>query len=785
MSATDDFFDTAIARRSVSIRAGDEVSIDLLLNAAIERREPRGALLVGRFLDDSDAAIPPPYEGWSRTSDGVAYVHVPVEPRNADKTAARWSWTPTVDKRARSLELGVVPWKVREDLDLWTFETRRHGSGAIAQSYELSGGVSPKLRQGELKELLNGKIFHRFVDIEPGAFHVFRAELIGLGAGSEQGAVIRVRYFDDEGAPMPPPYPGLITPPKAPPYAFLSTQRAPDEGNNAAIRYFGLEPPEGAAVAFVAVQRWKDQGAYELGAGSTIYAAPPEELNDLVRELVGRPKLDAQAELVKGVLRFLHRSGRIEEELELLRLTAGTEIGGAMRARLSRVGGMLAELDPDWLPIRASQVGAGRIVGPPNRVMSLVKVCVPYENSGGAVRNMQTGRVLKAKGWEPYAVTPIGYPGAAGNSTDLGTAIHVAGVPHLHLDVPRPALESLPFNRLLEYETALLAAIYRRYGGRLIHAVSGYRGYESALKALALKAEFGVPVLYDFRSFHEHTWGQAAEWRLDAPLSKLRAAQEDRCVREADHTVVISEAMKAMLVERGGPADRISVVPNGVEVARFGPAPHRELSELRAKLNIAANTRVHGYVSNISAREGHGVLLRAHAELVSLHPDLVCLIVGEGPLRERIEREARELGVAKSVRITGEVPHERIHLYYRLFDVFVVPRIRDYASDYVTPIKPFEAMAAGRPVVMSDLPVTHEILGRDGERGLLAEPGSSESLAAAIGRLLDERSFAAELAERGRSWVERERRWDRVLAGYDEIYRALGGEPAENNRKGR
>ena len=131
------------------------------------------------------------------------------------------------------------------------------------------------------------------------------------------------------------------------------------------------------------------------------------------------------------------------------------------------------------------------------------------------------------------------------------------------------------------------------------------------------------------------------------------------------------------------------------------------------------------------------------------------------------------------------MPHDRIHLYYRLFDVFVVPRIRDYASDYVTPIKPFEAMAAGRPVVMSDLPVTHEILGRDGERGLLAEPRSPESLAAAIRRLLDQRSFAAELAERGRAWVERERRWDRVLAGYDEIYSALGGEPAETNRKGR
>lgn len=776
-NAWDTFSDGAIGRRTVLTARAEELTIDLLLQAEIEEQVPRGMLLVGLYRDENAAPIDPPYPDWGTTSDGVAYVYVPVEPKSAGGVADPWSWTPPPAENARSLELGLVPWKVRDEIELARFETRRHAVTAINEVHGLKSNVSPNLRKAELDQLVNGKIFHRFADIESGKLHVFRAELTHLASGGEQGALVRVQYYDDEGQLIPAPYPGLITPPKAPPYAFLSTAPDPAGAADSVKRYIALDPPEGAAIVFVGVQRWSDQSEYKLDQGSTIEPATLETLIALVRDLVGRPRLDGQGEFVKAVLRQFHRSGQIGEELEMLRQTAGTMIADHVRLRLPKVEGIFTELDTSWLPIRPERRGAGRIVGPANRVMTLVKVCVPYENSGGAVRNMNTGRVLKTLGWDPYAVTPIGYPGRSTESGDTPDATDVAGVPHLHLSVPKQNLGSARLDHVLEYETAQLAAIYRRYGGRLIHAVSGYRGYESALKALALRAEFGVPVLYDFRSFHEHTWGQQGRWSLDAPLTKLRAAQEDRCVREANRTVVISEAMKALLIERGGSAGRISVVPNGVDVDRFAHTSPREVAELGAELNIADGARVHGYVSNISAREGHSVLLRAHAQLVALHPDLVCLIVGEGPLRERIEREAGELGIAKSVRITGEVPHDRIHLYYRLFDVFVVPRIRDYASDYVTPIKPFEAMAAGRPVVMSDLPVTHEILGRDGERGLIADPGSPESLAAAIARLLDNRSLAAEIAERGRSWVERERGWDKVLAGYDEIYRALGGEP--------
>ena len=101
-------------------------------------------------------------------------------------------------------------------------------------------------------------------------------------------------------------------------------------------------------------------------------------------------------------------------------------------------------------------------------------------------------------------------------------------------------------------------------------------------------------------------------------------------------------------------------------------------------------------------------------------------------------------------------------------DVFVIPRLDDRAARLVTPLKPFEAMALARPMVVSDLPALREITAPP-TRGLAFDVGDARSLASAVARLLEDDDLRREIGRAGRAWVEEERDWD--LNG--ERYRAV------------
>jgi glycosyltransferase involved in cell wall biosynthesis len=119
---------------------------------------------------------------------------------------------------------------------------------------------------------------------------------------------------------------------------------------------------------------------------------------------------------------------------------------------------------------------------------------------------------------------------------------------------------------------------------------------------------------------------------------------------------------------------------------------------------------------------------------------------------------------------TGEVDHREIVRYYSLIDVFVVPRRSDYASDFVTPLKPFEAMALERPMVVADLPSLREIVGDHGERGLLFRPENPSHLAARIRDLARHRDHRLALGAAGREWILAGRTWAGNAQRYVELY---------------
>jgi glycosyltransferase involved in cell wall biosynthesis len=162
-------------------------------------------------------------------------------------------------------------------------------------------------------------------------------------------------------------------------------------------------------------------------------------------------------------------------------------------------------------------------------------------------------------------------------------------------------------------------------------------------------------------------------------------------------------------------------------------------------------------------------LLRAARVLVDRGREFRCVLVGGGARAEMLASLADELGVADHVVFTGPVDHLDIPDYYGLIDVFVVPRVNERAARYVTPLKPFEAMALAKPVVVSDLPALTEIVAPP-ERGLTFGAGDPEHLADVVAALWDDPVESARLGAAGLEWVRNARTWAMNGPRYLEVF---------------
>jgi glycosyltransferase involved in cell wall biosynthesis len=171
--------------------------------------------------------------------------------------------------------------------------------------------------------------------------------------------------------------------------------------------------------------------------------------------------------------------------------------------------------------------------------------------------------------------------------------------------------------------------------------------------------------------------------------------------------------------------------------------------------------------------EGLDVLLRAAALLRQrLGDGFRLLLVGDGEAEADLRRLAKRLALSELVRFTGRVDHTAVPDYYALCDMVAFPRKRVRVCEVVSPIKPFEAMAAQVAVVVSDVGALTEIV-HHAETGLVHRADDEVSLADQLERLLREPPLRSALAQRGRDWVVAHRTWSKVGEKVDRVYQSL------------
>jgi glycosyltransferase involved in cell wall biosynthesis len=277
----------------------------------------------------------------------------------------------------------------------------------------------------------------------------------------------------------------------------------------------------------------------------------------------------------------------------------------------------------------------------------------------------------------------------------------------------------------------------RRIGAKLVHTCDLYAnifGLPAALLA-------GVPV-------------RIANRReiLTGDKSRLQLAAQRWAYRAAHAVVANSSAARAQLEIEGVPRERLRVIPNGLDLARFTPRPP------------AAAIRRIVTVANLRAEKGHDTVLAAAPAILARHPDATFTFAGDGPRREPLEILARALGVGGRVRFLGEC--QDVAPVLAAADLFVLPSRSEAFPNAV-----IEAMAAALPVVVSRVGGIPEVV-RHGENGVLVPPDDHEALAEAVLGLMDRPGEAAELGAAARRDVARDYTIDRMVERFEDLYLA-------------
>jgi len=339
---------------------------------------------------------------------------------------------------------------------------------------------------------------------------------------------------------------------------------------------------------------------------------------------------------------------------------------------------------------------------------------------------------------------------------------------------PRERLQDLESTLLMARFKRKLTAIARAEKPALVHAHSPFR---VGLPAIAAARKIGAPVVYEVRGLWEESAVSSGDFRRGDRRYRSWRTAEDRAMREADAVVCICESLKQEMLSRGIPERKLFVVPNAVgsDVLSFASAAKNKapedsprLAEVRARLRPF----VLGYIGSVRRMEGIAELVRAGAQMVRRGCDISVLVVGGGDIAP-LKQLAEDLNVEGRTVFTGEIEHAQIAGFYSLIDAFVISRPDEPVTRTVTPLKPLEAMALGRALIVSDLPALREIV-TDGETGLVYPAGNPTALAHAGQQLLDDPDYRYRLADHGREWVTAHRTWAAIVNGYDKVYASVG-----------
>jgi PEP-CTERM/exosortase A-associated glycosyltransferase len=396
------------------------------------------------------------------------------------------------------------------------------------------------------------------------------------------------------------------------------------------------------------------------------------------------------------------------------------------------------------------------------RILHVLDHGLPLQ-SGYSFRTRAIVKAQLGRGWDPVCLTgPRHGSRSPGPETVDGIVFHRTAAPPSGPAPLREMREIRAFARRID-------EVVRSVRPDQIHVHSPVL---NALAALRPARRHGIPLLYEIRAFWEDAAVGNGTGREGSARYRLTRLLETWAATKADAVAVICDGLRRDLVARGVDPAKILVSPNGVDMGLFG-APLAADASFARSLGLE-DADVVGFIGSFYDYEGLDDLIAAMPLLAERRPKAQLLLVGGGPMEERLRAQAAASPAADRIRFAGRVPHDEVERWYAPIDVLVYPRKAMRLTELVTPLKPLEAMAQRKLVAASDVGGHRELI-EDGVTGTLFPPGDPAALADAVARLFEQRGGWDERREAARRFVERDRNWSSNISVYDDVYSRLTG----------
>lgn len=401
----------------------------------------------------------------------------------------------------------------------------------------------------------------------------------------------------------------------------------------------------------------------------------------------------------------------------------------------------------------------------PKKIGYVLHNSLPYSSGGYATRGHGMATGLKNNGGNVICVTRPGFPlDIPGDHVGKELPMHdeIDGIKYYRIFEPTRKNKS-ENGYILEAAKAIENFLIEQKVDIVMVASNNLTAIPAGIAARKL----GLPYFYEVRGLWEITrLSREPEFERTARyVDQVR--KETEAAIQADGVFTLTTPMLEELVRRGVPAQKITLLPNSCDPSRFTPRS-RDLA-LARDLKIPDNVPVIGYIGSFVQYEGLENLAQACALLLRRGIDFRLLLVGNenasgserGPITEEIYRIANEEGLSSKLIMPGRVPHEKVEAYYSLIDIAPFPRKPQPVTEMVSPMKPLEALAMEKVVVMSSVRALAEMV-VDNETGVVFEKGNVNDLASTLERLLKDPALRQRLGKAGRSWVKKQRTWEKT-----------------------
>lgn len=231
-----------------------------------------------------------------------------------------------------------------------------------------------------------------------------------------------------------------------------------------------------------------------------------------------------------------------------------------------------------------------------------------------------------------------------------------------------------------------------------------------------------------------------------------------------DNFIIMSDELKHRLLVENYPETKVVKIPNGVDIKLFSPFDTEKREKLRKDFEIS-DKKVFVYAGRLVDGKGLDLLLEAVKLIMDKDKTVYLLLLGEGPIKTRLEDKASSLGISDNVYFRGNV--DNVYEYLNMSDIFVFPSFSEGMPNSL-----LEAMACGLPVIASRIGGVVDVV-EDGKSGILFEPGDVSGLASAMVRLLRDEELRQRLGTEARKRIVDNFSIDRVADEYIKLYKKL------------